>query len=284
MSAGRSSAYVRREHRMAKARVEIAALRVLFAAWHETLLALRANFDPNQPRVPRGSGRTSGRWRRVDGDGPHGSGREPLIIDIPARRTPADEAPSRSPKTRRLRLPSVGTATHGRPPHEPLPTIPRSGPESGRDRIRIVRRVAGFAARALLRGAGGPLGLLITVAEGVAWLHEYYPWIEAYFDPPTSLEELRRNALRGPAAGYDIHHIVERTPAENDGFPRSLFDGPNNRVRIPRLKHWEVNSWFETPNEEFEGLTPRQYVRGRSWDERFEVGLDALRNTGVLER
>ena len=118
----------------------------------------------------------------------------------------------------------------------------------------------------------------------MAWLHRYYPWIEAYFDPPTSLDELRRNAAGGAADGYDIHHIVERTPAEQDGFPRLLIDGPNNLVRIPRLEHWEVNAWFETPNEDFQGLTPRQYVRGRSWDERFEVGLDALKEKGVLER
>lgn len=283
MRIGGSSARAQQEFRLAEARVEIAALRVLFAVWHGRILAFRANFDPDQPRVPRESGPTSGRWRRVGGERTRHGERPPLVIDIPGPRTPLDPSSPPSGRTRRLRLPSVGNA-RGRPPHEPAPAIPSSEPQSGQQRMQVVRGIVGFAARALLRGARGPVGLLITVAEGVAWLHRYYPWIEAYFDPPTSLDELRRNAAGGAADGYDIHHIVERTPAEQDGFPRLLIDGPNNLVRIPRLKHWEVNAWFETPNEDFQGLTPRQYVRGRSWDERFEVGLDALKEKGVLER
>ena len=136
---------------------------------------------------------------------------------------------------------------------------------------------------AALRGATGPLGLLLNVVRGAVWLYEYYLLIESYFDPPKSLEDLIRDASLGPSRGYDIHHIVEQRPAELDGFPRSLIDGPGNLVRIPRMRHWEVNRWFETPNRSFSWSAPRQHARGRDWSERFAVGLLALEETGILK-
>jgi hypothetical protein len=30
-------------------------------------------------------------------------------------------------------------------------------------------------------------------------------------------------------------------------------------------------------------MTPRDYLRGRSWEEQYEVGIDALREFGVLK-
>ena len=37
-------------------------------------------------------------------------------------------------------------------------------------------------------------------------------------DDPKTLEELQRDA-NSPKKGYHIHHIVEQTPARQDGFP-----------------------------------------------------------------
>ena len=101
-------------------------------------------------------------------------------------------------------------------------------------------------------------------------------------DPPRSLEDLQQ-AVSRPAIGYDIHHIVERTPAEQAGFPRSLIDGPENLVRIPTMKHWEITSWYATPNDEFGGLSPRNYLRGKDWTVRYQVGKFALIEHGVLK-
>jgi hypothetical protein len=47
-----------------------------------------------------------------------------------------------------------------------------------------------------------------------------------------------------PAPGYDIHHIVEQT--EQDGLPREVIDDPNNLTLVPRLKHQEINAWYQT--------------------------------------
>jgi hypothetical protein len=66
-------------------------------------------------------------------------------------------------------------------------------------------------------------------------------------------------------------------------FPRSKIDGPDNLVRIPRWKHHEINGWFQTASDDYEGLPPREYLKGASWEVRTRVGLHALRTTGVLK-
>ena len=86
--------------------------------------------------------------------------------------------------------------------------------------------------------------------------------IEAYLDEPRTLEELRQ-AVSNPKQGYDIHHIVEKTSAEDDGFPKSMIHGPDNLVRVPRFKHWEITSWYMTKNDAYQktatqGLPARQ--------------------------
>jgi hypothetical protein len=50
------------------------------------------------------------------------------------------------------------------------------------------------------------------------WSRDDY-LIEPYRDEPKTLEELQR-AVSTPKRGYDVHHIVEQTSAEQDGFPR----------------------------------------------------------------
>jgi hypothetical protein len=120
------------------------------------------------------------------------------------------------------------------------------------------------------------------VVEGASWLFELEPSIEAYLDPPKSLEELRQ-AVSDPKKGYDIHHIVEKISAEQDGFPTSMIHGPENLVRIPRFKHWEISSWYMTKSWAFGDLSPRDYLRGRDWAERMRVGLGALVRHGVVK-
>ncbi|MGB6174904.1 MAG: hypothetical protein WBF43_00860 [Methylocella sp.] len=78
---------------------------------------------------------------------------------------------------------------------------------------------------------------------------------------------------------------MEQTPARDDKkIPDALIDEPDNLVSIPRLKHWEITGWFmRGNNDDYGGLSPREYLRGKSWDERRRVGLDALIDAGVLK-
>jgi hypothetical protein len=95
-------------------------------------------------------------------------------------------------------------------------------------------------------------------------------------------EELQRAAATS-AKGYDVHHIVEQTPAEQDGFARALIDAPENRVRIPTLKHWQITGWYMTRNDAYGGLSPRAYLRDKDWEERVSVGRKALITYGILK-
>ncbi len=38
-----------------------------------------------------------------------------------------------------------------------------------------------------------------------------------------------------------------------------------------------------TPNADYNDLSPREFLRGKSWDVRYRVGLDALIRFKVLE-
>jgi len=83
-------------------------------------------------------------------------------------------------------------------------------------------------------------------------------------------------------AGYEKHHIVEQEAARREGFREVLIESWENRVLIPTYRHHEITSWFMTRNKEFEGLSPREYLVGKTWDERYRIGLMALIIFGVL--
>jgi hypothetical protein len=83
--------------------------------------------------------------------------------------------------------------------------------------------------------------------------------------------------------GYDIHHFVEKDQAAKDGVPESVWNGSENRVRFPTLKHWQITGWYMTRNPDYGGLSPRNYLKGKSWEEKMAVGRKALIKFGVLK-
>jgi hypothetical protein len=138
-----------------------------------------------------------------------------------------------------------------------------------------------MAEAALDEFVGGPVGPYLMLLDAASWVYEGAQYIQAYADPPKSLEELQQS-VSTLATGYDIHHIVEQTPAQQDGFPRSSIDAPDNLVRIPTLKHWQITGWYTTKNKNYGGVSPRAYLRGKDWAGRVKVGRDALIEYGVL--
>jgi hypothetical protein len=149
------------------------------------------------------------------------------------------------------------------------PEIPKQRPPTAQERNRIGRGIARW---------GGPIG---TLLQAIPWLQENADRVDAYRDPPKILEELQQGASE-PKRGYDVHHIAEQTSAEQDGFPRSQIDARENLVRVPTYKHWEITGWYQVKNKDYQGLSPRDYLRGKSWEERTQVGLDALVKFKVL--
>jgi hypothetical protein len=204
---------------------------VVEAKLHDLERALKANFNPNQPRVPAGNP-DGGRWTSTGSGG--------------------------------------GTES---------PKIPEGRPPTSRVRTRLYKEAALWLARVAV---GKRIAAVARLLEEAGWLEPVIESIRTFSDPPKSLEELQQ-AVSTPAAGYDIHHIVEQTSAEQDGFPQSTLDAPENLVRIPRLKHWLINAWYATPNEDYNTLSPRDHLRGKNWSERVEVGRKALIDAGVLK-
>lgn len=186
-----------------------------------------------------------------------------------------------------------GIGHNGGPPlFDDAPPVPAvdPGPSS---RWQVIKMVAGWAAKraAIMAGediAGGPIGVLLNAAQIAAWVHDYGPYIQAYTDPPQSLEDLEA-AAHGPARpGYDVHHIVEQASGRSGEIPTQLIDSAENLVSIPTLRHWQLNSWYQKPDGNFLDtngvpMTPRDYLKGQGYDERRRVGLMGLRAVGVLK-
>jgi hypothetical protein len=158
-----------------------------------------------------------------------------------------------------------------------LPRIPKNRPPTPGERSAVAKAVA-----IALVEAGVKAKTVFDQVKETSWLYHAWPSIVSYTDAPKSLGELQENA-RSARPGYDRHHIVEQSSAEIYGYPRRKIDDPENVVSIPRMKHWEINAWYQTKNREYGMETPRDYLRGKDWDERQRVGLKALRKYGVLK-
>jgi hypothetical protein len=85
-----------------------------------------------------------------------------------------------------------------------------------------------------------------------------------------------------PARGYDVHHIVERAAARRIGMTDAEINDASNLVRISTFKHWELNSWYETPLPSLNGQTPRSFLVGKSAEEQRLLGIEGLKQIGVL--
>jgi hypothetical protein len=224
----------------------------------------KAGFNPDEPRVPAGNA-DGGQWTREGGNGA-------VISDVTPDNTwkPRGQYAANNP-------PGIG---HNQGPAlEEPPPIPPRPPTIPKGLNTFIKAAAYWLAAA----GKGVAARYLKILQAVYWATTLaLPYIRAYLSPPKNLIELKQDALN-PQAGYDIHHIVEQTPARKEGFSDDLIDGPDNLVRVPTLKHRQINGWYGRPNEEFGGLSPRDYLSGKNWEERRRVGIDALTRFGVLK-
>jgi hypothetical protein len=165
------------------------------------------------------------------------------------------------------------------------PNRPNAKP-LGRFAYAAVKEISRWAQAALELGEERLVHNLILIVEAIQWLNgkpdNYSDEIKASLDEPKTLKELQ-DAVDDPKPGYQVHHIVEQTAAENDGFSRTEIDARNNLVRIPAMKHREISGWYQTGNKDFSGLSPREYLRGKDLNERYKAGIQALVKFGVLK-
>jgi hypothetical protein len=257
--------------------------------------ALDTKYSPTQPRIPAGNPR-GGQWTdrsgaqngqgivQDAGQGTAASLAQPMgTVDVGDLRgsselgdlfriTPQDAG------VRGVQL--AGNESQDDPARirDPVPEIPLTRPATSAERTDFLASAADW----LKRHPGLAGDIYSGAINAVSWLRDYHDVIQASRDAPKSLEELQQ-AVNEPKPGYDIHHIVEQTPAERFGFTRSEIDHPENLVRIPRLQHYQINGWYGTASHEFDRLSPRAYLEDKDWDERYRVGLQALKRFKVLK-
>jgi hypothetical protein len=253
---------------LASLKSSVAALRFQLVlcqfAWRER----KAGFDPNQPRVPRGQP-DGGQWTDAGG-GSRGS------------KPSADRAPLRITIHPRPQYQDNGSSSENPPLGDP-PPVPKKEPETASALFDFAKMAAWWAARDLAKEAANPVvGTLLNTIEAAYWGYQAYPYVKAYLEPPKTLDELKR-AVSNRQIGYEIHHVVEKKAAKDANYPKQMINGPANLVRIPTLKHWQITGWYMQANKNYRGLSPRAYLRDKSWEERTRVGLEALIEFEVLK-
>ncbi|MBI4275959.1 MAG: hypothetical protein HY659_14790 [Rhizobiales bacterium] len=247
---------------------ELDAIRRDFEAlkreWHAR------KYSPDQPRVPAGNP-DGGQW--TDNLRRTGSGDNSI-----------DDADLVEGNDNDIGLTDVSAANVGHieePPLEDPPEIPPRRPPAASEVNDFLKAAARWVARAVR--VGGPVQAFMAAYEAMSWLDTDRPFIEAYQDPPKSLEALQQAVSKTTTRGYQDHHIVEQASARDAEFPESMINGPQNLIRIPTLKHWEISAWFSRRNETFGGLSPRDYLRDKDWAERVRVGRESLIEHKVLK-
>lgn len=247
--------------------------------------AFKAGFDPNQPRVPGGNP-DGGRW--TGGGGAGGGTARRRLASATSPKKPKLRAQRHRPQKRRpspvkkLNVPVSKSPATKKGPLSPPPRITKRKPPNRQLETRIAREVGKWLLKAAVRRALGPIGIALDVIDGVLWLRKHYPDIQSYFDEPKPLKELQ-DAVSDPLVGYEIHHIVERATVEHDGIGHDRVNTRENLVRISAWKHHEITAWYMTRNEKFGDLSPRGFLHGKSWEEKYRVGLKALKDHGVLK-
>jgi hypothetical protein len=256
--AAEKAAYEEYQRKLAELRWMLADLKLDLTLQRLRAKAYKANFNPAQPRWPAGS-REGGQW--TDGGGGGGRINDPRVI--------SDVEPVEDLK------PGAQYAALKRPGN--LPKLPKQEPPPN-EKNRIVWELARSSI---------PIRVLL---EAPKWIQGYIAEIKSYRDPPKTLEELQEAVSPKSTPGYQDqdHHIVNQVAPEEPGrpFPEERIDSAENVVRIPTRKHYEINGWYSQPNDEkpFYSLSPRDYLRGKEWSERYRIGLEALKEHGVLKR
>lgn len=181
--------------------------------------ALARKYNPNQPRVPAGNS-DGGRWTD-DGAGGGSLG----LFQITPRDNTVD-----------------GVRLAGDwPPFEEPPEAPPSVRKPTERPIDFIRRVVKYLrVVGPISPAADGIFEALRQAEG---LRGETAAIKSANDPPRTLEELQARARLPSEPGYEDHHIVGQFAQNRLQFGSVRIDSPENTVRIPVVKHLDINGY-----------------------------------------
>ena len=239
-----------RSHYQARTVLELYASRLLSDEWAEKV----RRFEPDlHPRWPGGDAEhRGGRFKPKDDD---------FFVPVADRHDEDDDKTPRLPANRK-----------------PTP----------QELNQYARRRSAIDARQVRAGAktkAQAIGDFLDRAGVSDEIGKIFSRFLSRFDKPVSLDELIKQTQTDRARalpGYETHHIVERGPNEGK-FSEEQLEGPENFVRIPYYKHRDISDFYSTNNECLGGMTPRQYLRGKSFAEQRQFGIDTLRRFEVIK-
>jgi hypothetical protein len=264
-------------HRRGNPRIDI-------DAWLARTLFER-KYDPDQPRVPRGHP-DGGQWTDGSDAGNDGDGGEGISgggeDENPGERPLTDEEYKGILAVRdEIRTVLAETGDFGS-------LLVQAAHRKGNGRLdelkKLVKPLRAAIAELISTNQLGRLYLLLKLVEvsareliGLASDAEEWEEIIAdkdfrSFEEPEQFKEFYRHKSD---PDRDWHHIVEK----GANFPEWMKHNTVNMVKIPRAKHWEITQFYSTPNKDwpYYGLSPREWLHGRSWEEHFEHGIDILK-------
>jgi hypothetical protein len=269
---------------LAVLRKEVASLRLELARRR----ALEAKYSSSQPRVPSGNPR-GGQWTdRSGGQSTGASLAQPMgnvdIGDVSGSGELGDLFQIGPDDTRVDGVQLAGDLPDDpkTPLADPAPKIPQERPDTREGRMGFVRDAAQWVARNVGRYAPA-VDAYFGALDQVEKIKALTDAIKSANDPAKTLEELQEPIGSDSQGGYHDHHIVGQHAENRARFGDSMIDSRENLVRIPVLKHIDISAWYSKGNDEFDGLSPRDYLRDKDWDEQMRVGLDRLRKHKVLK-
>jgi len=260
-----------------------------------------AKYSPSQPRVPAGNPR-GGQWTDHSGGqgtvaGPSQDTDQSQDADLtpPMGNVDIGDVSGSSELGDLFHIKPDGTHRDGvqlagdlpddpakTPPDDPAPKIPQEMPRKGGGRMDFVRDALEWIARNAVRRAAA----VDTFFEGLDQaknIKALTDAIKSARDPAKTLEELQAPIGSPSQGGYEDHHIVGQHAQNRAQFGDDLIDSRENQVRIPVVKHIDISAWYSKGNDDYGGLSPRDYLRDKDWDEQMRVGLDRLHYYKVLK-
>jgi hypothetical protein len=167
-------------------------------------------------------------------------------------------------------------------PPIPLPILPPEAPSDSKTLYDLGREISDALRSAKERGDADAFAAIGKVAGDASYLSREYPKIIADLDPPKSYEDLKAASDEPTRLGYQNHHIVGQGDYNKD-IDKSLIESDDNIVRIPEYKHIEINAYYQKPNNITGGVSPREYYKGKSFEEQLRFGKYVLWLYGVME-
>jgi hypothetical protein len=178
-------------------------------------------YDPDQPRVPAGSGRTSGEWTSSGGTAESASPSKPSIPGAEAvRPSAANDALATEPATAASADAATGHAVDAAfvSPAPAVPSLARLSPTALRGLVGFISGVAetgGFAAALTAGGAIATLGVLFIPSRGPRgqWVHVGGPGDVSYYHNPDELAFLLRYTTPD-----GVQHTLALSPDPNGDY------------------------------------------------------------------